>query len=105
MEQAVNKLARQGDILFIRVDALPAGLKEANDKIIAHGEVTGHSHKVEDGSDVAVLDSETGTKYIDAKNDFRIVHDEHGPIAFEKGIYMVRRQREYEPEGARQVAD
>ena len=32
-------------------------------------------------------------------------HDTHEPIAFGPGIYHVRRQREYVPEGFRRVED
>ena len=32
-------------------------------------------------------------------------HDTHAPIKFAKGVYEVRRQREYTPEGWRRVAD
>lgn len=105
MEKPIEKLARQGDILFIRVDAIPEGLKKAKDNIIAHGEVTGHSHKVHGGEGVALLENESGEKWITADEEFSAVHDEHGPIKFQKGIYQIRRQREYEPEAPRQVAD
>jgi hypothetical protein len=32
-------------------------------------------------------------------------HDTHEPIMFEPGVYHVRRQREYTPEGFRRVED
>lgn len=32
-------------------------------------------------------------------------YDTHAPIMFEPGIYEVRRQREYTPEGFRRVED
>jgi hypothetical protein len=32
-------------------------------------------------------------------------HDTHEPIMFNKGIYHVRRQQEYTPEGLRRVED
>jgi hypothetical protein len=105
MNNQVEKLARQGDILFLRIEALPTGLKKAGDNIIAHGEVTGHSHRVVEDAGVAVLEDSNGEKYVTATQDWEVVHDEHGPIKFAKGIYKARRQREYEPEGIRQVAD
>lgn len=102
----VNKLARQGDILFVKVDGMPKGLKKAKDSIIAHGEVTGHAHKVSDESDVAVLENEQGDKFVDATEEgFTVVHDEHGPIEFSEGVWEARRQREYSPEAIRRVAD
>src|ERR1700688_418630 len=45
---------RQGDILIVPVDQLPAGLKwierENGRVILAHGEVTGHAHAIKDKS-------------------------------------------------------
>lgn len=101
----VKNIARQGDILFIRVDNMPADLKKANDNIIAHGEVTGHSHQVAATDGVAVLENEKGDKFVSAEKDWEIVHDEHGPITLEKGIWEARRQREYTPEAIVRVVD
>ena len=101
----VKRLARQGDLLFIRVNALPKGLKKANDNIVAHGEVTGHAHRVMEAEGVAVLENEKGDKFVEAENDVNVGHDEHGPVILEKGNWEVRRQREYSPEAIRRVAD
>jgi hypothetical protein len=40
------KQFRQGDIFFQEVSKLPKNLLKKKDPIIAHGEVTGHSHRV-----------------------------------------------------------
>jgi hypothetical protein len=32
-------------------------------------------------------------------------HQEHDPIALDAAVYKVRRQREYDPEGIRAIAD
>lgn len=101
----VKKLARQGDILFVRVDKLPTGLKQSKDNIVAHGEVTGHAHRVVKEEGVALLDAEQDTKFIEADASWQVVHDEHGPIQFEAGNWEARRQREYSPEAIRRVAD
>ena len=55
-----------------------------------------------------------GTLYEDPKNGMYIeikeekatvTHNEHRTITLEKGLYTVKKQREYEPNGWRQVAD
>ena len=104
-EKKIEKLARQGDILFTRIDALPKGLKKSKDSIVAYGEVTGHAHRVVEDTGVAVLENEAGEKFVEATEDWKVTHDEHGPIEFKAGTYKVGRQREYAPEAPRQVAD
>jgi hypothetical protein len=101
----VQKLARQGDILFIKIEALPENLKKVQDRIVAHGEITGHAHRVPDMDGVAVLENEQGDKFINATTDWTITHDEHGPILLEEGIWEARRQREYTPQEIVKVAD
>lgn len=106
--------AAQGDVFFSRIDALPEGVlpvDPANGKnIIAHSE-TGHHH---------VMDAERTTLYRlpeELYEAFLVVKaggadlthergfDTHEPIHFDEGVYMIRRQREYTPEGYRRAAD
>ena len=104
-KMAIKKLARQGDILFIRVNKLPKGLKKATDNIVAHGEVTGHAHRVREDAGVALLEDEQGSKFVQAEESWKIIHDEHGPISLDAGKWEARRQRECSPEAIRKVAD
>jgi len=103
----------QGDVFFRRIEALPAGAIKAEPErgknIITHSE-TGHHH---------LMDAATTTLYRlpdDIMKCLLVVseptplehmrpHDTHEPIMFEPGIYEVRRQREYSPEGWRRVED
>ena len=102
----IKQLARQGDVMLVRIDKLPEGLKPVKDNIIAHGEVTGHCHRVPVDSGAAVLEAPNGDKFVDgSKSDFPLVHDEHGPHQYEKGTYQVVRQREYTPAAPVQVRD
>lgn len=104
----VTKQARQGDILFIKVAELPEKVKEVKDGIVAHGEVTGHAHRLEVGGGVALLEEEGGdgtTKFVTADKEWKVKHDEHGAIDFAPGIWEARRQREYSPEEIKIVAD
>lgn len=101
----IKKLARQGDLLFVKKDELPEGAKPAEEgPILAHGEVTGHKH-VAEGANVAVLDVPEGSKHVEAKEPWTARHDEHDPVFLDKGIWEIRRQREYFPDEIRQVVD
>ena len=70
--------------------------------------MTGHSHRVRDfqTANVFALGAEM---FIDVVADrAEVVHEEHGTIALNRGVYRVWRQREYDPWAAYQqriVAD
>ena len=103
----------QGDIYIRRVAALPKeaiAVAPANNRVTVTHSETGHHH---------VMDAENVTMYRlpDSIMDCLLVvdkptalehlreFDQHEPIMFEKGIYHVRRQQEYTPEGLRRVED
>lgn len=91
-----RKQIRQGDILLCPVESFPTGL-EAKNKILAYGEVTGHSHRFEDDDDtVLVKVSNSGTQYIDVLKPTELKHEEHGNVTIDTGKYILRRQREYD---------
>lgn len=112
--------AAQGDVCFRRVERLPKReLIEVKPTggvlVITHSE-TQHDH-------VMVLDRDTTEPavrmYGDADNpliawlevnrptalEHKRDFDTHEPIMFDKGVYEIRRQREYTPEGFRRVED
>lgn len=110
---------RQGDVLIERVNQAPTGTVVAGRPILAHGEVTGHAHEIEDASAAVIEEprepfSVTGD-LADAQPMTRLIarlgrktqvkHQEHAPIPTEKGTYRVTRQREYSPQEIRNVAD
>jgi len=116
-----NKCAAQGDVLFIRREAMPEGLTEqAADPtgalIVTHSE-TGHNH-------VMVLDrpAADAVPAVQMFNDGDPLkswlqvnrptsldhlreHHTHESIMFEAGVYEVRRQVESTPEGWKRVQD
>lgn len=106
----MQKIYRQGDVLFRKVRSLPAGdrKKRASGHIL-EGEATGHIHRVADQDlDAAeVLEFGEGQLYlsVSAEGGISIVHEEHDPITLPAGNYEVVRQREYSPEEIRNVAD
>jgi len=109
----VSKLAAQGDVTFRRIDKLPEGVTLAPVKddriVVAHSE-TGHHHTV-DGtglefhqpSDNALICYLRCEQVSDVRHhrDF----DTHATFALEPGLWEVRRQREYTPQGFRRVED
>lgn len=87
------KMYRQGDILFKKLAALPKHLKENPGNIVAGGEGTAHTHMLVNGD---LFQAEySDQKYIRARENTRLIHEEHLPIKLESGNYEVVRQREY----------
>lgn len=121
MRQFKN-IAAQGDMMLIRIAALPEGVEPvAADKgrfTLAHSE-TGHDHIVLDRPNVrvfkamdelkALLDGKPALflEVIDEPAELKHLRDfdTHESVKIEPGIYEVRRQREYTPEGFRRAAD
>lgn len=95
-------IARQGDVLFTKIEALPEGLKQRKSQIIVEGEATGHHHSLVAGR---VLEDAQGYLFLEVLKATQIVHQEHQPIGLEPGFYRVTRQREYTPEAIRVVMD
>lgn len=95
-----KKLWRHGDVLIEAVAALPHGGVRRHGSVLAYGEATGHSHKVET-PDAAELWWVNQSLYLKVLEPTRIVHEEHQPIPLEPGIYRVWQQREYVPQSQR----
>ncbi|ALF53115.1 hypothetical protein ACX27_10095 [Nostoc piscinale CENA21] len=97
------KAIRQGDVILLPVEQVD-GQKKL-DLILAEGEVTGHKHKISEGE--AELYEKNGTLYLRVfLSDIALLtHEEHQAIPIPQGNWIVKIQREYEPEGWRYVAD
>lgn len=99
-QQAIKqkeKIYRQGDILFKKIDTLPKSITEKLDNVVAEGEVTGHAHLLMNGALFEVINSED--LIIQAGENTKLIHNEHLPIKLEQGNYRVIRQREFLEEG------
>ena len=107
--------AAQGDMLLRKIDTLPIGIKEISSDngkyVLAHSE-TGHHHTVKATESVkfyandndpfiAYLVVDNTKAYVEHERSF----DTHSPIEIPEGIYEIRRQREYTPEGYRRAQD
>ncbi len=98
-------LYRHGDVLLAAVPILPADAKPALGLILAHGELTGHAHRIREAG-VAQLFTKGALTYLQVTAaTATLIHEEHRPILLPAGIYRVWQQREYSPEAIRTVVD
>ena len=104
----IEDSAAQGDVLFRRISRLPAGVVEqpASGRIVVAHSETGHDHAIDDPAvrlyERAVRDPMVCFLSVDA--EFAQVvhhrpHDTHAPLRLRHGLWEVRRQREWAPEG------
>lgn len=118
MTVTFKNCAAQGDLLIRRINKLPKGAKPIQSEngayVVAHSE-TGHNHVIAERHNVKLYT--TGDpmvsylEVIEAQDaaETLIEHlrsfDTHESIAIPSGIFEIRRQREYTPEGWRRVED
>jgi hypothetical protein len=103
-----QKQLRQGDVLLVRVDRIPATATRTEPErgkiILAHGEATGHAHTIE--ADKADWWKDGAEEFVAVKTDVPVKHQEHGPLLLKAGEnYSKVQQREYSPEAIRPVYD
>jgi hypothetical protein len=97
-------MLRQGDLLFVKCEEIPNLAEAKIDGVIAEGESTGHKHRIESRVQAALL-LYAGIAYIKVLEETHIKHEEHKEIILPIGDWIVKRQREYQPDGWKQVAD
>lgn len=95
---------RHGDVLIAQTESVPNGARRHPNLILAYGEVTGHSHRVEHPERAELWEFQ-GVLYLNVLVATRVIHEEHHPITLEPGTYRVWQQREYTPERIRIVRD
>lgn len=100
---------RHGDLLLVKSSERRVGWLKADDKfdgIILRGEMTGHAHRLSDPASATAFRDGTGNVMeLELHKSNSLVHEEHKEIVLPEGSYRVIRQREYEGEGWRNVAD
>ncbi len=109
-----NTQAAQGDMLIRKIESLPVDAKEIGAEkgvfVLAHSE-TGHNHVVKAEPSVKFYQhaNDNFIAYLVVDNEACVEHmrsfDTHETIGFKKGIYEIRRQREYTAEGFRRALD
>lgn len=86
---------QQGDVILVKIDEIKEGAKKLDHLILAEGETTGHSHRITAG-EVMLYDSRVGLLLEVSSDTATLTHEEHGPIAIPRGVWQVRRVREYD---------
>jgi hypothetical protein len=93
---------RQGDVILLPAPQIEG--EKLSHLTLAEGEVTGHKHRISDGK--AELYEKDGILYLRVFSDTAtLTHEEHNAISVPQGNWVVRIQREYEPQSWRYVAD
>jgi hypothetical protein len=98
---------RQGDVLLVAVQAVPAGAvpvpRRDGSLVLAEGEATRHLHAIADPNAELLALPALPAEEVE-RRFLRIVggtatltHQEHDPIVLPCGLYRVVRQREYVP--------
>lgn len=118
-------MIRQGDVLLVKTDSIPADCVEIEPEggrlILMRGEVTGHAHAIADWADAErladgaiglaqrrarLLRAPNGTRYLEVFKPVSLTHEEHTLQEILPGIYKMPVQVEYTTEHrVQQVAD
>lgn len=109
----VKNCAAQGDLLIRRVEVVPEGYTavpaEEGRHVLAHSE-TGHHHAMEALGVVCYRSENPLVSFLEVTGEPSILQhqrdwDTHDSLEIGVGIYEIRRQREFTPEGWRRVED
>ena len=84
---------------------MPKVREKLSHRILAHGEVTGHAHRIKE-TEAADLYATSEGLFLHVRGpSVSVVHQEHATITLTSGYYRVWRQREYSPQEIRIVRD
>lgn len=89
----------QGDVLLFEEKNLPFHVEEETTDVIAHGEATGHAHRLHGDNWRLYSDPKTKIRYLKVlpggKEPVAFVkHEEHSPTLVPPGVYRIGFQRE-----------
>ena len=105
------KAIRQGDILIVPCDAIPATAVPVEPRggrlIVALGEATGHHHSFPHRPQIAMFrdDGAGGGLFIQADAPIALEHQEHSALIVERGTHRVINQRTFAAGMVRAVVD
>lgn len=115
MTKTFNKVCAQGDVMIIRIDRAPdltdyQEVPHENGRVIVTHSETGHHHVLDRPSGKMFTHKDDRLKsFLVLSETTNLVHlrenHTHESITMPPGNYKVIRQREYTPEGYRQVQD
>ena len=107
----MKMIVRQGDVMLFKVAELPKGAIEVETKgdvILAHGEVTGHAHRIkreQTEKPSARLFDVGAERYLQIAERVALTHEEHSAIFLEAGVYRQAFQFEEKRAEIQRVAD
>lgn len=111
----MSKPIRQGDVVLYKIDDMkPEEIQgktvpHGGQIILAHGEVTGHAHRInvkDHKSNILwELNDNKDMKILQLSKPATLTHEEHHNIQLPPGTYRVFQKKEYTPTGWRTVAD
>jgi hypothetical protein len=96
-------MVRHGDLLIRSIDSVPKDAKRLTHRVLAEGEVTGHSHRLTSG--VVLEAPDKSRRYARLAQPALVTHEEHAHIELPAGNYEVVYQREYTPAEIVRVQD
>lgn len=96
---------RHGDVMVETVADLPEVRRKTKHTILAHGEITGHCHRIAEKGAAELFETPAGMFLNVTAKSATLVHEEHESITLATGVYRVWRQREYSPEEIRIIRD
>ena len=101
-----QKCYRHGEICFLQIKSLPKGLKETKTNLIERGS-HGHDHTLTGGKLYLLPELQDYTMGYLKADGTKLYHPEHSPkgCKLPNGIYEIRKQKEFTPEGLIPVVD
>ncbi len=85
---------QQGDCIVMAIESFPEGERILDDqaarKILAYGEVTGHSHAISDEENACTVFRILNKLYIETSKPVALKHEEHDTIIIPPGKHEVR---------------
>jgi len=97
--EKINPYYQHGDVMFEKLEKKPAKseLKEILGNVVESSPVSGHSHYIAEGTTKILFKEATNEKFVEAKTNWTISHQEHAPINMPAGFYKVDYLKEYDP--------
>jgi len=86
-------LLRHGDLLLKTIETLPKNAKKINTDTLQEGEVTGHKHRLQGNFEILIQNNQ---KFVNAKSQLELVHEEHNTIQIPIGMYVLVQEREFD---------
>ena len=93
MTNGNNQILRHGDLLLKTVKDIPEKAVKLGTDTLQEGEVTGHRHRLKGDFDILI---ENNQKFVNAKSELELVHEEHNTIQIPIGKYVLFQEREFD---------